>query len=125
MEKQTRKALDCKLIGQSDIDPKYFKYEVTIQESTGETYKAPAFGRDMQDALSRLVWNERAEAVTKFVDKRPWMQVVPMLSLFFVLGIFAIQSKTHDDPTWILAGLASLGVIVGVSVLWSKYLDKH
>lgn len=125
MEKQIRKALDCKLIGQSDIDPKYFKYEVTIQESTGETHKAPAFGRDMQDALSRLVWNERAEAVTKFADKRPWMQVVPMLSLFFVLGIFAIQSKTHDDPTWILAGLASLGVIVGVSVLWSKYLDKH
>ena len=125
MEKQTRKALDCKLIGQSDIDPKYFKYEVTIQESTGETHKAPAFGRDMQDALSRWVWNERAEAVTKFADKRPWMQVVPMLCLFFVLGIFAIQSKTHDDPTWILAGLASLGVIVGVSVLWSKYLDKH
>lgn len=125
MEKQTRKALDCKLIGQSDIDPKYFKYEVTIQEANGDKYKAPAFGRDMQDALSRLVWTERSAAVSKFADKRPWMQVVPMLSLFCVLGIFAIQSKTHDNPTWIIAGLASLGVIVGVSVLWSKYLDKH
>ena len=125
MNKQTRKALDCRLIGQSDIDSKYFKYEVTIQEADGTVYKAPAFGRDMQDALSRLVWNERTEAVSKFANKRPWMQVVPLLSLFCVLGIFAIQSKTHDDPIWILAGLASLGAIVGMSVLWSKHLEKH
>lgn len=125
MNKQTRKALDCKLIGQSDINSKYFKYEVTIQEADGSIYKAPAFGRDMQDALSRLVWNERTEAVSKFTNKRPWMQVVPILSIFCVLGIFAIQSKTHDDPIWILAGLASLGAIVGMSVLWSKHLEKH
>ena len=125
MNKQTRKALDCKIIGQSDIDSKYFKYEVTIQEADGSVYKVPAFGRDMQDALSRLVWNERTEAVSKFANKRPWMQVVPILSLFCVLGIFAIQSKTHDDPIWILAGLASLGAIVGMSVLWSKHLEKH
>ena len=31
----------------------------------------------MQDALSRLVWNERTDAVSKFANKRPWMQVVP------------------------------------------------
>ena len=125
MNKQTRKALDCKLVGQSDIDPKYFRYEVTIQEANGDVHKAPAFGRDMQDALSRLVWNERTEAVTKFADKKPWMQMVPMLSLFFVLGIFAIQSKTHNDPIWILAGLGTLGAIIGISVLWHKHLEKH
>ena len=125
MNKQTRKALDCKLVGQSDIDSRYFRYEVTIQDANGDVYKVPAFGKDMQDALSRLVWSERTEAVTKFADKKPWMQVVPMLSLFCVLGIFAIQSKTHDDPIWILAGLSSLGAIVGMSVLWSKHLDKH
>ena len=125
MDKQTRKALDCRLVGKSDIDPKYFKYEVTIQEADGTEYKAPAFGRDMQDALSRLVWNERTQAVSKFANNRPWMQVVPFLCLFCVLGIFAIQSKTHDDPIWILAGLASLGVIIGMSVLWAKHLEKH
>ena len=125
MNKQTRKALDCKLVGQSDINSKYYKYEVTIQEADGSVYKAPAFGRDMQDALSRLVWNERTEAVSKFANKRPWMQVVPILSIFCVLGIFAFQSKTHDDPIWILAGLVSLGAIVGISVLWSKHLEKH
>ena len=125
MSKIKRKALDCKLIGKSDIDPKYFRYEVTIQEADGSVHKAPAFGLDMQDALSRLVWNERTDAVSKFARKRPWMQVVPMLSLFCVLGIFAFQSKTHDNPIWILIGLGALGVIVGIAVLWSKHLEKR
>tara|TARA_B100001123_G_C14872469_1_gene852551 strand:+ start:120 stop:497 length:378 start_codon:yes stop_codon:yes gene_type:complete len=125
MKKKTRKALDCKLIGQSEIDPNYFKYEVTIQEPNGDVYKAPAFGRDMQDALSRLVWTERTEAVSKFADKKPWLKVIPMLSLFCVLGIFAIQSTSHDDHIWFLVGLATLGAIIGVSILWSKHLDKR
>ena len=125
MKKQTRKALDCKLIGQSEIDPNYFKYEVTIQEPNGDVHKAPAFGRDMQDALSRLVWTERTEAVSKFADKKPWLQMIPILSLFCVLGIFAIQSTSHNDPIWFLVGLASLGAIIGVSILWSKHLDKR
>ena len=79
MSKKTRKALDCKLIGQSDIDPNYFRYEVTIQEADGSVHKAPAVGRDMQDALSRLVWNVRTDAVSKFARKRPWMQLMQFL----------------------------------------------
>ena len=125
MSRQTRKALDCKLVGQSDIDPKYYRYEVTIQEANGEVYKAPAFGRDMQDALSRLVWTERTQAVSKLAGKRPWLQIVPLLSLFCVLGMFAVQSSVDNNPMWILAGLAALGTILAVAVVWTKYLDKH
>ena len=125
MSRQTRKALDCKLVGQSDIDPKYFRYEVTIQEANGEVYVAPAFGRDMQDALSRLVWTERTQAVSKLAGKRPWLQIVPLLSLFCVLGMFAVQSSVDNNPMWILAGLATLGAILAVAVVWTKYLDKH
>lgn len=125
MKRKSRKALDCKLVGPSDIDPTYFKYEVTIQEADGTVYKAPAFGRDMQDALSRLVWNQRTEAVTKYADRKPWLQIVPLLSLFCVLGVFAMQSKKQDDPIWILGGLAVLGGVVGLSVLWGRHLNKH
>ena len=125
MSRQTRKALDCKLVGQSDIDPKYYRYEVTIQEANGEVYKAPAFGRDMQDALSRLVWTERTQAVSKLAGKRPWLQIVPLLSLFCVLGMFAVQSSVDNNPMWILVGLAALGAILAVAVVWTKYLDKH
>jgi hypothetical protein len=125
MKRKARKALDCKLVGPSDIDPSYFRYEVTIEEKDGTVHKAPAFGKDMQDALSRLVWTERTDAVTKYADKKTWLQVVPLLCLFCVLGVFAMQSKTQDDPMYIIGGLALLGGIVGLSVLWGRYLNKH
>ncbi|HHZ81102.1 MAG TPA: hypothetical protein EYN28_00320 [Flavobacteriales bacterium] len=125
MKRKSRKALDCKLIGSSEITSGYFRYEVTIQESNGEVYKAPAFGRDMQDALSRLVWNERTEAVNRFANKQSWLQFVPLVSLLCVLGVFAFQAQSHDNPAWILGGLASVGAILGISAAWSQHLNKH
>ena len=125
MKRKSRKALDCKLIGSSEIASGYFRYEVAIQESNGEVYKAPAFGRDMQDALSRLVWNERTEAVNRFANKQSWLQFVPLVSLLCVLGVFAFQAQSHDNPAWILGGLASVGAILGISAAWSQHLNKH
>ena len=125
MKRNTRKALDCRLVGPSEIDPNYFRYEVTIQESDGEVYKAPAFGKDMQDALSRLVWNQRTDAVSRLAGRKPWMQFIPLLSLFCVLGVFAMQSETYDNPAWILGGIASVGAILGIAILWTKHLNKH
>ena len=125
MKRNTRKALDCKLVGSSEINPKYFRYEVTIQEADGEVYKTPAFGTDMQDALSRLVWNQRTEAVSQLAGRKPWMQFIPLLSLFCVLGVFALQSKTHDNPAWILGGIASVGAILGMAILWTRHINKQ
>jgi len=125
MNRKSRKALDCKLIGPSEINSGYFRYEVTIQESDGEIYKAPAFGRDMQDALSRLVWSERTEAVTRFANKKSWLQVIPLISLLCVLGVFAFQAQSQNNPAWILGGLASIGAILGLSILWSQHINKH
>ena len=54
-----RRALDCKLIKKSDTYKGYYKYEVTIGEKDGTIHKQPAYGRDMQGALSRLLNKER------------------------------------------------------------------
>ena len=125
MKRKFRKALDCRLVGPSEIDPGYFRYEVTIQEGDGEIYKAPAFGRDMQDALSRLVWTERTEKVTRYANKNSWLQVIPLISLLCVLGVFAFQAQTHDNPAWVIGGLASIAAIIGLSILWNQHFDKH
>jgi hypothetical protein len=125
MKRNSRKALECSLVGPSEIDPNYFRYEVTIQEADGEVYKAPAFGKDMQDALSRLVWSQRTEAVSQLAGRKPWMQFIPLLSLFCVLGVFAMQSKIDDNPAWILGGIASFGAILGIAIVWTNHLNKH
>ena len=125
MKRKFRKALDCRLVGPSEIDPGYFRYEVTIQEGDGEIYKAPAFGRDMQDALRRLVWTERTEKVTRYANKNSWLQVIPLISLLCVLGVFAFQAQSNDNPAWVIGGLASIAAIIGLSIMWSQHLDKH
>ena len=64
-----RKAIDCKLIKESNSYPGYFKYMVTIEEEDGSTSDHPTYGKDMQDALSRLLHKERLIKVEKsFVD---------------------------------------------------------
>ena len=47
-----RKAIFCKLVRPSNSNPGYFKYEVVIQETDGSTNTQPAYGKDMQDAIS-------------------------------------------------------------------------
>ncbi|MBC8149968.1 MAG: hypothetical protein H8E97_01625 [Bacteroidetes bacterium] len=125
MKRKSRKALDCKLVGPSEIDPRYFRYEVTIQEGDGEVYKTPAFGLDMQDALSRLVWTERTEKMIRYANKSSWLQVIPVISLLCVLGVFAFQAQSHDNPAWVIGGLAAVGAIIGLSIMWGQHLNKH
>ena len=50
-----RRAIECKILGQSKSNPGYCKYMVTIAEMDGTIHKQPAYGKDMQGALSRLI----------------------------------------------------------------------
>jgi protein-S-isoprenylcysteine O-methyltransferase Ste14 len=75
--------------------------------------------------LSRLVWTERTEKVTNYTNKRSWLQVVPLISLLCVLGVFAFQFQSHNNPAWIIGGLASVGAIIGLAILWAQHLNKH
>ena len=63
-----RRAVNCKLIRKSKSNPGYCKYEVTVAEMDGTYHKEPAYGRDMQDAISRLMWRERTIKVEKKVN---------------------------------------------------------
>ena len=63
-----RRALECKLVEKSKNNPGYLKYMVTIGEKNGDTSTQPAYGKDMQDALSRLLHKERLVRVEKKFD---------------------------------------------------------
>ena len=60
-----RRAVSCKIIKKSESNPGYCKYLVTIIEKDGTVHKEPAYGRDMQDAISRLIWKERTHKVER------------------------------------------------------------
>jgi len=120
MSKERRKAIDCKLIEASKTSPGYFKYKVTIQELDGSIHVVPAYGKDMQDAIERLLWTERYESVTRKKATTPII-VSLLLSLIILSGILAYE---HDNPVWILGALG-VNILFGVTAkLMDNYLRK-
>jgi hypothetical protein len=115
-----RKAIECNLIEASKTSPGYFKYKVTIEEEDGSTNVVPAYGKDMQDAISRLVWSERYENVTSSKATAPIM-VSLLLVVVSLAGVLAVE---HNNPVWILGaiGTTMLGALLISSI--NRYLKK-
>ena len=120
-----RKAIDCKLIEASKTSPGYHKYQITILEKDGIETTQPAYGKDMQDAISRLIWNERIDKVSK-VSKKMKMET-PILFAIVLVGVVGpgIWSTMQNTPLVSLAGL-SMVAIVGTAVYWiNHWLSKR
>ena len=67
-----RRAIDCEIVEKSKSNPGYCKYMVTIAEVDGTIHKQPAYGKDMQDALSRLINTERTIKMEKKMERNPF-----------------------------------------------------
>ena len=117
--KMRRKAIDCKMIGPSSSSPGYFKYEVTIEEESGKIHKEPAYGLDMQDAISRLVWTERVEKVN------PKANIILVICAWLTTIIFPsiIATKT-ENPIWILVAFVLASLLTFLTVQVEKYFNR-
>lgn len=118
--KTRRKAIDCKLIRESKDHPGYFKYQVTIQELDGSTHVVPAYGKDMEDALERLVWIERKE---KIIKKKATTPVLVSAWLTTII-VPAIIAGITNNPIWILGALGFSILLAISTVQMDKYFNK-
>jgi hypothetical protein len=114
-----RRALDCKLLEKSKNNPGYFKYEVTIGEKDGTVHKEPAYGRDMQDAISRLIWKERTFKIEKKMSAG-WVFVL-WLGL---MGWPAVMLEHTDQPRYILYMFGGIALLVLVCAWWYSYINN-
>ena len=124
MEKK-RKAIDCKLVGPRNSNPGYFKYEVTIKEKDGNIHSQPAYGKDMQDAISRLIWNERVDKVSTKASKNKSIEygIMALIVVVCIVGP-GIWSTLQDTPIFSVAGI-SLGLLAGTIFYWfNRWLAK-
>jgi len=117
--KMRRKAIDCKLIGPSSSSPGYFKYEVTIEEESGKIHKEPAYGLDMQDAISRLVWTERVEKVNPKAN----IIIIICAWLTSIIVPSIIATKT-ENPIWILVAFVLASLLTFLTVQIEKYFNR-
>ena len=121
MKKERRRAIHADLIRESKDNPGYYRYNITIREIDGTEHVVPAYGKDLEDAIERLVWNERIEKVSN-------KKIIPPLFAVFLLAVVAISGVigvTQNNPIWVASGLGLCGVILSITSLVDKYLNKH
>jgi len=120
MAKERRRAIHCELLEASKTSPGYYKYQITIRELDGSEHIVPAYGKDMQDAIERLLWNERVDVV---LEKKFTMPIFVILGLA-VVGLGGALSVIQNTPIWI-AGAIGTVVLSAIGVNRAEsYLKK-
>jgi hypothetical protein len=117
-----RRAMKCVLLEKSRTHEGYCKYEVTIGEKDGTVHKQPAYGTDMQDALSRLINTERTVKIEKKLERNPF--------IFFLLwmAVMATPVLIYGDitytPWFVLYMFGSFTALFAITGWWQSYLEK-
>ena len=115
-----RRAIKCEFVEKSKTSPGYLKYEVTICEKDGTIHKQPAYGKDMQDSLSRLM---NQELTIKVEQKLETHTGLLFLAWLIAMGAPAFFVDTHT-PWFLLYTFASLILLMVVAGWWYSYLRK-
>tara|TARA_R100000030_G_C3188560_1_gene107751 strand:- start:228 stop:614 length:387 start_codon:yes stop_codon:yes gene_type:complete len=118
---ERRRAVDCKLLKKSDTHKGYCKYMVTIAELDGTIHKQPAYGKDMQDALSRLMNTERTIRIEKKLENNPLLFFLCWMAL---MAIPVLWNNFIYSPWFILYMFGSFTALFAITGWWQHYLDK-
>ena len=116
-----RRAIECKIVEKSKSNPGYLKYMVTIAEMDGTIHKQPCYGKDMQDALSRLINTERSTRVEKKMERNPFIFFLLWMSIMIVPVLLA---DYHNTPWFILYLFGAFTALFMLAGWWQSYLDK-
>ena len=81
----------------SNTFPDWMKYEVTILNEDGTTQVIPAYGKDLQDALSRVVHDKKVEKIEKKTKRIPDLVWV-VLWFGYILGLSEwVMASSHSN----------------------------
>jgi hypothetical protein len=114
-----RKAIHVELRKESQTFDGWLKYEVTIQNEDGSTEKVPAYGKDLQDALSRVVHDEKVQKLEKRTKRIPdLVWAVLWFGYMFGWTMLTYEVSPYDkfDGLFFIGGIA---LITGITV-WAK-----
>jgi|TARA_R110000803_G_scaffold90401_3_gene157731 hypothetical protein len=118
-----RKATHAELRIESKTHQGWFKYDVTIQNVDGSVESIPAYGKDLQDALRRVVHDEnisKVELKTKRIPDLFWV----FIWFGYILGWTMLSSELLIDKTFqglfFLGGIILFTGIVITTKMWFK-----
>lgn len=111
----------------SQTFPDWLKYEVELLNEDGTTEKIPAYGKDLQDALSRVVHDKKVvevEQKAKLIPDAVWV----VLWFGYVLGLveltYIISPYDSFRGIFFLGGIAVLTASVLRAKSWFRMRNK-
>tara|TARA_R110001606_G_C15106010_1_gene620323 strand:+ start:308 stop:658 length:351 start_codon:yes stop_codon:yes gene_type:complete len=103
----------------SESFPEWMKYEITLLNEDGSKELIPAYGRDLQHALSRIVKTKRVESIKHKTNKIPmevWVGLV-----FAYVTLITLPTVNQQNPLWLVSGLFGLGLVFfGLKMFFKK-----
>ena len=109
------------MVRKSNKHPEYFRYDVTVGEVDGTITKHPVYGKDMQDAITRLLYKERTIKIEKKLERNPFLFFIAWMA---AMAVPVILTDTHDTPWFILYMFISFTAIFLAAGYWQHYLEK-
>ena len=115
-----RRAIKCEILKKSTSHKNYCKYKITICELDGTVHSEVAYGKDMQDALSRLINTERTVKVEKKIESN----VLWILLIWATIMGWPALVTDGGSPMYILYMFISVITMFGLAALWYNYINK-
>lgn len=110
MKTNKKIALNAELRKPSKTFNGYHKYEITIQNPNGTIEKVPAYGKDLQDALSRVVHDDKVKTILPKIERIPlWFWSVLWLA---IIGTTTVQVLKYYDTLGDWSGVVYMGIVV-------------
>lgn len=103
----------------SQTFPDWLKYEVEILNEDGTTETIPAYGKDLQDALSRVVHDKRVVEVEKRTKRIPDLVWV-VLWFGYMIGLAEYSMTMWQSNTIKGIVFASGTMFITGLTLWAK-----
>jgi len=94
---------------------------ITIAELDGTVHKQPAYGKDMQGALARLMNKERTVKVERKLETNTGLI---FLSWLVVMGAPAVFFGAQHTPYYLAATFGAIIMIMVLAHAWYNYITK-
>ena len=121
-------AVNAELRKESKSFNGWFKYEIDIKNEDGTITKVPAYGKDLQDALSRVVHDDQVKKFSFVLEKVP--SFVWILIWFVTMGAITSYYTNHATEIGDAVGLlyiATVSVLTTITISinnWFKLRNK-
>lgn len=121
-----QKVINAEYRKDSSAFPDWMKYEVTILNEDSTTQKIPAYGKDLQDALSRVVHDKKVKQIEKKAKRIPDL-VWTVLWFGYIFGWTMMTLQVSSNEYRGLLFLAGIALITSLTLrlkIWFRLRNR-